>query len=243
MRPEARAWDAYDAYLFDIDGTLLNCADAVHYFAFCNVLTKLCGRPMTLDGVTAHGNTDRGILRDTLRLAGMDEQNWRPHLPEICADMCDFVEARAGELCVSAMPQVHKVLGHLRARGARLGVATGNLARIGKVKLKRAGLLSYFEFAGWSDAFELRADVVQAAAAEARRRAGADARVCVVGDTPADIRAARANQLAVIAVATGVHGFEELAAEMPDRCVSTFAELLQSPCTPATEQRMTISSN
>ena len=24
----ARAWDEYDAYLFDIDGTLLHCTDA-----------------------------------------------------------------------------------------------------------------------------------------------------------------------------------------------------------------------
>ncbi len=34
----ARRWDAYDAYLFDIDGTLMNCTDAVHYFAFCEAL-------------------------------------------------------------------------------------------------------------------------------------------------------------------------------------------------------------
>ena len=31
-----RAWDDFDAYLFDVDGTLLNCRDAVHYFAFCD---------------------------------------------------------------------------------------------------------------------------------------------------------------------------------------------------------------
>jgi FMN phosphatase YigB (HAD superfamily) len=53
-----RKWDAYDAYLFDIDGTLLTCHDAVHYFAFCEALTALAGRELNLDGVVAHGNTD-----------------------------------------------------------------------------------------------------------------------------------------------------------------------------------------
>ena len=43
-----RAWDSYDAYLFDIDGTLLNCTDAVHYFAFCDTLTMLARRPLNL---------------------------------------------------------------------------------------------------------------------------------------------------------------------------------------------------
>ena len=33
MRPGFR-WDSADAFLFDIDGTLLNSRDAVHYFAF-----------------------------------------------------------------------------------------------------------------------------------------------------------------------------------------------------------------
>jgi phosphoglycolate phosphatase len=55
-----RAWDEFDAYLFDIDGTLINCRDAVHYFAFCESLTRIAGRPMNLDGVVAHGNTDAG---------------------------------------------------------------------------------------------------------------------------------------------------------------------------------------
>src|SRR6185503_10778846 len=50
-----RAWDGFDAYLFDVDGTLLNCKDAVHFFAFRNALRTLSGRELNLDGVTAHG--------------------------------------------------------------------------------------------------------------------------------------------------------------------------------------------
>jgi phosphoglycolate phosphatase-like HAD superfamily hydrolase len=54
----------------------------------------------------------------------------------------------------------------------------------------------------------------------------AQASICVVGDTPRDIEAARANGLPVIAVATGNYSFEELAALEPDVCTSSLAALL-----------------
>ncbi len=221
-----RDWDSFDAYLFDIDGTLLNCSDAVHYFAFCNTLEKVAGRPMTLEGVTAHGNTDVGILRDAFARAGIADSSWRPRLPEIRDAMCRFVETRQSDVSVTLMPQVHDILQHLARRGATLGVATGNLERIGKLKLERAGLLEYFTFAAWSDPFEYRVDVIASAISRARALAGQRASICVIGDTPADVQAARHNGLPVIAVATGIHPVEELQRARPDLCIHSFADLL-----------------
>jgi phosphoglycolate phosphatase-like HAD superfamily hydrolase len=60
----------------------------------------------------------------------------------------------------------------------------------------------------------------------ARELAGAGASVCVVGDTPRDIEAARANFLSVIAVATGHYSFDELATLQPEVCASSLADLL-----------------
>src|SRR3954464_13317956 len=128
-------WDEFDAYLFDIDGTLLRCVDSVHYSAFCEVLSSFAGRPLNLDGVTTHGNTDEGILRDAFALAAIPEKSWRPHLPKLRDEMCLYVECRKAELCATILPAVREVLVHLRDRGALLGVATGNLKRIGKRKL------------------------------------------------------------------------------------------------------------
>jgi phosphoglycolate phosphatase-like HAD superfamily hydrolase len=220
-----REWDCFDAYLFDIDGTLLNCSDAVHYFAFCNTLTAIAGRPLTLDGVTAHGNTDVGILRDALALAGVDAAVWRPRLGTMQEEICRFVEERKQDVCVAVMPQVLTVLQRLSERGATLGVATGNLERVGKIKLERASLARYFQFGAWSDAFENRLDVIASGKATARSLAGENAAICVIGDTPADVRAARENGLSVIAVATGIYPFEELAAAGPDLCIHSFADL------------------
>jgi len=226
MNGLVRTWDNFDVYLFDVDGTLLNCSDAVHYFAFCRTLESIAGRPLTLDGVTAHGNTDIGILRDAFALAGVGEERWRPQLPAITDAMCRYVEDRSHEICVTVMPQIHEVLHHLQHSGATLGIATGNLRRIGVIKLRRAGLLGYFRFGAFSDGFEYRSDVIAAAISKARQMAGEEAAICVVGDTPTDVSAAHQNELPVIAVATGIHPFEELEQAQPDLCIHSFADLL-----------------
>lgn len=226
-----RAWDSFDAYLFDIDGTLIQCTDATHYFAFCHVLETISGRPLDLDGVTAHGNTDIGILRDALGRAGVPDSEWRHRIPQAIDAMGDFVHAREADLCVDVLPRVRELLEHLRARGAKLGVATGNLERIGRLKLERAGLWRYFDFAGWSDAHEHRSDVFAAAIAQARALRGPEASLCALGDTPADVRAAHDNDVPVIAVATGIYPYEELKAEQPELLVHSFAELLEPRAT------------
>ena len=222
-----RPWDSFDAYLFDIDGTLLNCTDAVHYFAFCEALQTLSGRALNLEGVTAHGNTDIGILRDALTLASIEPDRWRPRIPEIRRAMGRFVGEHEAELCVTALPQVRQVLEHLQAKGAILGIATGNLRQIGQLKLKRAGLLGYFKVGGWSDEYEHRADVFRGAIELIRAATHPHATICLLGDTPADVLAAQANALPVIALCTGVYSRQQLLETKPDLCLESFAELFR----------------
>ncbi len=221
----SRAWDGFDAYLFDIDGTLLNCVDAVHYFAFCNALSAVAGRKLNLDGVVLHGNTDGGILRHAFASGGVPEAVWRPRMREIPDRMGAEVEANRADFRIDVLPGVREVLTHLRSRGAVLSTATGNFARIGVAKLEACGLWEFFDLGGWSDGFETRADVFRAALAGVRARVSASAAVCVLGDTPADVQAAHANGLEVIAVATGIFSWEQLAAEGPELCLRSLAEL------------------
>jgi phosphoglycolate phosphatase-like HAD superfamily hydrolase len=221
----ARPWDAFDAYLFDIDGTLISCEDLVHYSAFCEAMQSVAGRPLTLEGVVAHGNTDVGILRDAFTLAGIGDDAWRPRLKPIQRAMCRFVQAHQSELRITVLPQVHEVLRHLGSRGAALGVATGNLQDIGQLKLKYAGLLKYFSFGGWSDGFECRADVFEEAVRKAKKLTSEYAAICVIGDTPSDIRAAHQHGLPVIAVATGIYFIEQLREESPEMCLQSLSDL------------------
>src|SRR5437868_12734177 len=140
--------------------------------------------------------------------------------------MCLQVEQGKADLCVNVLPQVRQVLTYLRNRGALLSVATGNLERIGKQKLAAAGLLDLFQLGSWSDAFEYRADVFRYAIEQVRRATHNNATILAIGDTPADIHAARANSLPVIAVATGIYTHEQLAAEVPSLCIRSFADLI-----------------
>jgi phosphoglycolate phosphatase len=218
-------WDAFDAYLFDIDGTLIRCTDAVHYFAFCDALSSIAGRSINLDGVAAHGNTDVGILRDAFAIAGICEESWRAKLPYLCERMCLQVERNKSDLCAQVLPQVKEILTHLRHRGALLSVATGNLERIGKQKLAAAGLLDFFHLGAWSDAFEHRANVFRHGIEQVRCATHRDATILAIGDTPYDILAARANGLPVMAVATGTYTYDQLAQLQPSLCLNTFADL------------------
>lgn len=221
----SRPWDGFDAYLFDIDGTLLRSEDAVHYFAFCEALEMLAGRPMNLDGVVAHGNTDVGILRDALALGEVAESAWRPRLGEARDGMGRYVREHCGELQMTVLPEVRRVLEHLRERGAVLGVATGNLREIGEEKLRAAGIAEFFTAGSYSDRFEFRREVFGEALASVLERLGPDAAVCVLGDTPEDVRSAHAVGLEICAVATGIYGYEELLREGPAACCHTFADL------------------
>lgn len=219
------AWDDFEVYLFDIDGTLLHCEDAVHYFAFCDALSAIAGRPVNLDGVTTHGNTDTGILRDAFTLAGVSESRWRPRLAEICARMSSFVDEHKHELRIRTLPQVGETLMRLRTMGKLIGAATGNFESIGVQKLSAAGLLPLFHFAAWSDGLDQRAAVFANGVRHAQTLAGMHARIVAVGDTPADIRAAHQNGLAAVAVATGIYSFEQLQGEAPELCIHSFEEL------------------
>ncbi len=217
-------WDSYDAYLFDIDGTLLHCKDAVHYFAFCDVLTRTAGRPVNLDGIPVQGKIDPGILRDAFDHAGVPEQLWRPQLKVLLQQMGDHVEAHASDFDIEVLPGVRQTLTHLQQKGKLLGVGTGNLQRIGWAKLSHCGLLDFFSLGGFSDRYEVRGDMIAGAVAAARADLHNDqATVLVLGDTPGDIAAARFAGVDVLAVATGIYTAADLQAA--DLVIGSMLEL------------------
>jgi phosphoglycolate phosphatase len=219
-------WDACDAYLFDIDGTLLQAKGGVHIDAFSSSVLEVTGRPLELDGVMIHGNTDTGILRDAFRRAAVADEVWEPKLEQILERMRETVFRRREHMPVTVHPGVVETLAYLKNKGRVLGVATGNLEQIGWLKIEIGGLRDWFSFGGFSDRFAARAEMIRAAAAQARLLAGEKATVCVVGDTPADIAAARANGLPTIAVATGNFSCEQLLEHAPEVCTPSLAVLL-----------------
>jgi phosphoglycolate phosphatase-like HAD superfamily hydrolase len=219
MRGEGFDWRAFDAYLFDIDGTLLISRDAVHHEAFMSAMRRNYGRHVGLDGVPVQGSTDPLILLNALRRAGICESDARSVLATAMEEMCAEVEAREHELRPELCRAVPELLAQLSASGKLLGVSSGNIERIGWAKLRAAGIHDYFSFGSFSDRNETRAEIFRWGAGEARRRLGERARICFIGDTPADVEAARECGHAVIAVATGIFSVAELAEGNPQMCI------------------------
>jgi phosphoglycolate phosphatase len=226
-------WDAQSAYLFDIDGTLLRSQDRIHYTSFFSSVKNVLGLDLVLDQVVVHGNTDPGILRDAFRAAKIQDSQWHPALEQILEAMRADVLAQREGMRLRVMPAVEATLAHLQAKGAALGVATGNLESIGWQKVEIANLRHWFTFGGFSDRYAVRSEMIGHAAELARAIVGPDASVCVVGDTPFDISAAQANSLPVIAVATGRYSFDELLSNGPDVCATTLEALLEQTATRA----------
>ncbi len=221
------SWDAEPAYLFDIDGTLLRSQDRIHFTSFFSSVQRVMGRPLVLDEVTVHGNTDPGILRDAFRAAKLEDSEWHPLLEDLLEGIRTDVRAQRASMQLRVMPGVTKVLAYLQQKGAALGVATGNLEVVGWQKIEVAGLREWFTFGGFSDRFAIRSEMIGHAAAMARAIVSPSASVCVVGDTPFDVSAARANELPVIAIATGSYSYDELLKCDPDVCATTLEDLLQ----------------
>ena len=180
----------------------------------------------SLDGVHVHGNTDPGIVRAVLRRAGLDDAAIDAHMPRIVAHMLSEVERNRDQLRPELCPSILDLLAYLRARGKLLGAASGNLDTVGWAKLEKAGIKPMFAFGSFSFPRESRADILRHGAALARARLGPGATVTVVGDTPFDIEAARAIGAPVMALATGIFSFAELAAHHPDACFGCGADLL-----------------
>ncbi|MFB3918057.1 MAG: HAD family hydrolase [Terriglobales bacterium] len=225
-----RRWMNADAYLFDIDGTLLNTRDGVHYHAFHHAVREVFGVNSHIDGVPVHGNTDIGILRAVLRREGISDREFEQRLPRALEYMCAEVQQKSAEIRTELCPSVMELLQKLYAAGKLLGIVSGNLERIGWVKLDVAAIRRYFAFGCFSDQNQLRnerrEEIFREGLVEARRRLNAEASVCVVGDTPADVNAARMLGIPVIAVATGIYDVDALRAVGPDACVSCCTELL-----------------
>jgi phosphoglycolate phosphatase-like HAD superfamily hydrolase len=105
--------------------------------------------------------------------------------------------------------------------GVPTGLVTGNLTRIGWKKLERAGLKHHFCLGAFGEMSRDRAGLVRIAIGQARKSGWVrnSTRISLIGDSPADIQAARANRVQAIAVLTGISTSQELAAESPDMLI------------------------
>jgi phosphoglycolate phosphatase len=219
-------WRDVDAYLFDIDGTLLLSPDRTHRYALHRALLDVYGVETTIDGIPYHGKTDPGILRAALERLNVPTDVINSRMPAALEVVRRDATEKADRFRPNVLPGIYDLVALLQASGKLLGVCSGNVEVVAWLKLKAAGLADYFAFGCFADDCELRLDVFRQGMQEVARRLGPAAKVCFIGDTPEDIRAAQGAGGQIVAVGTGIFKVDDLAAHRPDAAVPTCAELL-----------------
>jgi len=134
-----------------------------------------------------------------------------------------YVELLAGEVArghVEVLPGVRELVTALVAdRRALVGLLTGNVHEGARIKLLPTGLYPLFKVGAFGSDSQYRSELPSVAVARAERLTGrryAGKEIVVIGDTPADVECGASLGVKAIAVATGRHGADELAAHAPD---------------------------
>jgi phosphoglycolate phosphatase-like HAD superfamily hydrolase len=202
--------------LWDIDNTLLYTGGAGSV-GMRLAFRDLYGVDDAFGKVEFSGRTDTAIFRDCARMHGLDEA-------QLDAEQARFVDAYIPHLAAALietrgtlMPGVATVLEALSARDDVMqALGTGNFRRGGELKLRHYGIDHHFPDlpGGFGEDSESRDEMIGAAISRAvgRLRDGTRPRVVVIGDTPHDVTAARANGAYALAVATGRNSVDELTA-------------------------------
>ena len=201
--------------LFDIDGTLLSSGGAGKA-ALEAAFTEHFGVDLRHQ-IPYSGRTDRAIMRDLFRLHGIDhsDANTTRLMNAYLAKLPQSLTDHNGHI----LPGIEALLDWLHNSGTfSVGLLTGNVRAGAKVKLGHFGLYERFAFGGFGDHHFDRDDVAREAHRQVRELIGAHIvsdKIWVIGDTPLDVQCARAIGARVVAVATGHHSIDQLAASEP----------------------------
>jgi phosphoglycolate phosphatase len=218
---------AMAVFFFDIDGTLLDSGGAGRE-AMYRAVERLYGVARSPKRVPFAGRTDRAIACDLLavhRIAPDDEAIERFFgqyvrcLPETLQESNRARVLPGVEQALQTVAQWDHV---------HLGLLTGNIRDGARTKLGHFGLADFFRFGGFGDRYLDRDDVAREALQAASQYLGkpVDPRDCwVIGDTPLDVRCARAVGAHAVGVLTGWSSRESLQAAQPDLLLESLEDL------------------
>ena len=208
---------AFDLYLFDIDGTLVDSAD------------DICG-----------------AVRDTLAEAGatgLTEEFLRRyigyHLNELFADVFPGIAPERSAELLSDYRRRYPLRGHRSTRvydgveetlaalstlGARKSTATTKGSETARLVLEQFELARYFDHVQGTDGFPCKPepDVI---VKSLERFAVAPERCLMIGDAPPDLAAGRRAGVKTCAVSWGYGDPALMRAEQPDYWIDTIADL------------------
>ena len=213
--------------LFDIDGTLVRTGGA-GVKAFAKVFETEFGAVDGFERLKFGGRTDASLLREffSIHQIAPTPENFRRFFERYVFWLDHIIRDCQGEVC----PGVREFLQELQAmpQAPLLGLLTGNIRLAAEIKLRHFELWDTFVTGGFADDHEERDQIAAIARERGSRLSGRSlegSEVLIVGDTPLDIRCARAIGAKVLAVATGGSALEELRSHKPDWVVADLTQI------------------
>lgn len=217
--------------LFDIDGTLL-ISRGIGRQAKRQAMLECFGMTGDLDNHVFGGKTDWRIVAELLAPYGLSSDEVGRAMPAYETVMARHMRALRERYQAEAIPEAMELVAALRERDeALLGLVTGNTSKTAAIKLDMAGYdRAWFPLGAFGNESAERADLTRLAlqrACELAGRAINGSDVVVIGDTPDDVKAARAIDAIAVAVCTGYVVREELAGSKPDFLLADLGAFLE----------------
>lgn len=213
--------------LFDIDGTLIQ-TNSAGVKAFGRAFSSEFGFHDGTENLKFAGRTDTGLVREFFNhnKINPDAEHFRRFFDCYIFWLDHILRDSNGRI----IPGVLEFIGGIKnlVEPPVIGLLTGNIRLGAEVKLRHFGLWDEFETGAFADDAEERDHIAAIAKVRGGKLLGKTLRgneVLVIGDTPLDIRCARAIGAKVLAVATGGSTLGELEKHKPDWAVADLSKI------------------
>jgi phosphoglycolate phosphatase-like HAD superfamily hydrolase len=213
--------------LFDIDGTLIRTGGA-GVKAFQQVFATEFNATDGFERLKFGGRTDFSLVREFFGAHHIPatHENFKRFFERYVFWLDHILRDSRTETCPGVVEFIHGL--QALSEPPLLGLLTGNIRLGAEIKLRHFNLWEVFRVGGFADDSEERdqiAAIAKQRGASALKEDLRDEQVVVIGDTPLDIRCARAIGAKALAVATGGASLEELEPHQPNWAVEDLHRL------------------
>lgn len=214
--------------LFDIDGTLVKALDYTSRDSVPKAIKKVFGIEALIDWKKHDGSVDRKIFQDILKDYKIPDQQILAKLEDLFEERYNaFYQSMGNDYKKRLIREAKDLVVKLVKRGIRVGLLTGNLEKIARLKIETVGLDKFLKFGLFGNEAEDRISLAKKIFKKAKNFFGIDFfpdNIYIIGDTIKDITCGKAIGAKTIGVTTGFVSLSELKKAKPDLAVKTLTD-------------------
>jgi len=203
----------YDGVIFDIDGTLTSTNELI-FSSFNHITKKYLNKAMTNDEIIAlFGPTEDKIIADWF---GADSE-------KVSRDYYDFYETNHAMAAI--YPGMKELLNFLKEKKVLLSIYTGKGREASLITLKKLEIYNFFDLIITGSDVKIHKPSPEGIEIFLNKYSLDKEKVLMVGDAPADIKAARAAGVQVASVVWDSYAYDKVLAMESDFVFHSVNEL------------------